>query len=249
MNVTITCPGCGQSQQVPSESLQQKVFCSSCGRDLTQPQSAQPQAQGGYAYPPPYGLPGYGDEVYQQTFNLAGVDPAVLQSWRRWFPTSFSTAGAILLDIFTCGLFGLIFYGIKFSDLPKISRNDFGAGKGIGFCFIPYFNFYWIFRFWWGLCDRLNLQLRLAGQEQLRLSRDLATWVAILNVACVIPYLGMLVAVGETICREIFIGKMQQAINALAALQNPPAHSAPAYPPPVPPTPPSPPDAGQSSPA
>ncbi|MDD5591620.1 MAG: hypothetical protein PHY18_06845, partial [Dehalococcoidales bacterium] len=40
---------------------------------------------------------------------------------------------------------------------------DFGAGRAIGFWFIPGFNLYWVFRFCLRLVDRVNFQLRLRG--------------------------------------------------------------------------------------
>ena len=44
--------------------------------------------------------------------------------------------------------------------------NDFGAGKGIGYNFIPFYNLYWGFRFVNAINDRLNFQLRLRGDRK-----------------------------------------------------------------------------------
>ena len=189
------CPACGTQNEANA------FKCVKCGKLLQQ-------------------VVPYGDEVYDVKFNLQPVDQAVLDSWKTWRPNSFSTPGAILLDIFTCGLFGLIYYGLFFGELPKVSNKDFGVGQAIGFSFIPYFSLYWIFRFWWGLCDRINLQLRLRGQQQLLLPRELATAMCILFVCSLIPYAGILAAIAGFVCREIFIGKMQNAVNMLAKVSN-----------------------------
>ena len=225
MSLGVKCPSCNQNLSAPESSRGGSVQCGACKQVFTVPADAPTLAtpSGGGAWPP--GAPGLwagptrGDEVYQTYFKLNDVSPTELADWKNWRTTSFSTAGAILLDIFTCEIFGLIYYGLKFGEIPKVSREDFGTGKAIGFSFIPYFNLYWIFKFWLGLCDRVNLQLRLRGMNYLVLSRELAMAICILQVCSVIPYLGCLTAIACMICREIFIGKMQQAINAVAREQ------------------------------
>jgi hypothetical protein len=158
-----------------------------------------------------------GDEVYQPTFNAAVVPPETIAVWTTWRPTQFSVAGAVLLDIFTCGIFGLIYYGIVHGNLPKVSRNDIGTGQAIGYSFIPYFNLYWAFRFWMGLADRVNLQTRLSGSGAPPVSRNLAMTACILALGGLIPYLGFLVVIGGFVCREIMISQVQTAINRIAA--------------------------------
>jgi len=235
MEILVNCPGCGRSLKAPSEAAGRQIRCPACGRMFPFVAGA---AQGA-ATPQPTAAqaasateaPVYGDEVYQPGFSLQTVDPALLKAWTNWRPTSFSTAGAIILDIVTCGLFGLIFYGLKFGEIPKASRNDFGAGKAIGFYFIPYYNFYWIFRFWYGLCDRINLQLRLHERKDLLLPRNLASTMCILTLCggvvgsfFWIPYAGFLfscvnmcIGVAQIVLRAILIGKLQTAINTMAA--------------------------------
>ena len=161
--------------------------------------------------------PIYGDNVYEPHFDLQIVDPSRRAYWLSWRPEAFSPAGAVVLDIITCGLFSLIYYGLKFSELPKASRDDFRAGKAIGFMFIPYYDFYWVFRFWGGLCDRMNLQLRLRGMNHLLLSRGMTTTICVLHICASIPYLGLLALLPLIVCREIFIGNLQSAINTMAA--------------------------------
>ena len=211
MGILVTCPGCGRTLDAPAESVGRTVRCTSCNREFV----LQAPAGGAQAGATGAG-PAYGDEVYGAGFNLQAVEPSLLNYWKSWRPTSFSVAGAVILDIVTCGLFGLIYYGLKFGELPKASRNDFGAGKGIGFMFIPYFNFYWIFRFWLGLCDRINLQMRMRLPQEEQLPRNIALAICILQLCGIIPYAGILAAIGAMVCREIFVAKMQGVINRLA---------------------------------
>lgn len=223
MGIMVSCTSCRQMLDVPAELIGHEVRCSLCGQTFTAQTGTAATADepaGQAAAGPGYGqaMAGlqYGDEVYQPGFDLGRVNPATLNFWRCWRPTSFSVAGAVLLDIFTCGLFGLIYYGIKFGELPKTSRNDFGAGQAIGFMFIPYFSIYWQFRFWLGLCDRVNLQLRLRGGFVPPLSRNLALTICILNVCCIVPYAGIVALLAAMVCREIFIAQVQSAINIIA---------------------------------
>ncbi len=233
MGVEVTCPLCKQKLSAPETSRGGPVRCSVCNQVFNVPADAPvlatpsgaPGGPGMGTVPPSGTVPSYGmgptrgDEVYQLYFNLGSVGEQELACWKSWRTTEFSTAGAILLDIVTCGLFGLIYYGLKFDEIPKVSREDFGAGKAIGFSFIPYFNLYWVFKFWLGLCDRVNFQLRLRGMNHLLLPRDLAMAVCVLRVCSCIPYLGCLAIIAEIVCREILIGKLQQAINVVAQQQ------------------------------
>jgi len=224
--MVINCPGCYIALNVPDEAKGRQVRCTGCGHVFTLPADGRipvgpaPQPTAPYPQPrfmaPGFHQPVYGDEVYNRMFDLQCVDPNLRAYWMNWQSGSFSTAAAIVLDIVTCGLFGLIYYGLKFGELPKASHNDFGAGKAIGFMFIPYYALYWQFRFWYGLCDRINLQIRLRGQHHLMLPRELATTVCVLTICSIVPYLGILAGIGGFVCREILISKVQKALNDMA---------------------------------
>jgi hypothetical protein len=59
--------------------------------------------------------------------------------------TSFPVPVVILLHYLTCGLFSLIWLNLLHGKLPRVRSDDPSAGRAIGFCFIPFFNLYWIF--------------------------------------------------------------------------------------------------------
>ena len=221
MGILTNCPGCGRKLNVPEDARGRQIRCPACGRVFALPvESAQAPGQGPAQtaqVPSPTPEAAYGNEIYGADFDLQGVEPSLRARWMSWQPKSFSTGVAILLDIVTLGFFGLVYYGLKFGKLPKASHRDFGAGKAIGFMFIPYFNFYWIFRFWLGLCDRINLQLRLRGQEELLVPRGLALIWCVLFVCwplCV-------TWVAAAVCRLILVAKIQKALNTLAAQESP----------------------------
>ncbi len=153
--------------------------------------------------------------VYEEYFNLKKLNPQEIDNFKKnRFFNKFSTALAILLHFITLGIFTTIYCGLKFSKLPKIKSDDFGADKAIGFLFIPFFNFYWIFVFWRGLASRINLQFRLRN-EQPPVSVGLATAICILIF---IPYLGGIV--NYFILMPILFSQIQSASNRLAHENN-----------------------------
>ena len=113
---------------------------------------------------------------------------------------SFPVAVVILLHFFTCGVFSLIWLGLMHGKLPKVRSDDPSAGRAIGFCFIPFFNLYWIFFSYRRLCLRLDEQRGLYGLTPGNL-RGLATTNCIFQV---IP--GINVLIGATIVTPIFLG-------------------------------------------
>ena len=134
--------------------------------------------------------------------------------------TRFPTWAVVVLHFLTLGLFTLIYQGLKFSRLPLVKDNDFKAGKGIGFMFIPLFGYYWIFRFTLSLTDRLNFQLRLRG-ERPSISRGLALATCI---AAVIPYADL---VAFLILFPIVAGQWQAATNHIVDISRQPVDPAP----------------------
>jgi hypothetical protein len=69
--------------------------------------------------------------------------------------TSFPVPLVILPHYMTCGLFPLIWLNLMHGKLPRIRPDDPSAGKAVGFCFIPFFNLYWIFFTFRRLCLRI----------------------------------------------------------------------------------------------
>jgi hypothetical protein len=125
---------------------------------------------------------------------------------------SFPVWAAVVLNIVTFGLFGLIHFGLMHDKLPQASNNDPSSGKAIGFQFIPYYNLYWIFFSSLRLCDRLTLQLKLRGREQ-SAPRGFVLASCILSV---IPYVNLLIAF--PIMWTIAVGMLQSTVNKVAQL-------------------------------
>ncbi len=101
--------------------------------------------------------------IYSSAFDLGRLSNEQRRELGQHTLTHFPTFATILLHFVTLGIFTLVYFGLKHGRLPIIEGDDFKAWRAIGFMFIPFFNWYWIFRFWLRLVDRVNLQVRLRG--------------------------------------------------------------------------------------
>lgn len=158
-------------------------------------------------------------DIYKPTFDLSNLtDEERKEFSKHEFSSTYSAGLVVFLHIITMGLFTLIYFGLKHSKLPLIKHDDFKAGKAIGFMFIPYFNLYWVFKFWFRLMDRVNFQMRLRGEEE-AISRNLMLWTIIIGFivagfASLATYAGFAALVMYTIC----VYKIQVATNKLTEL-------------------------------
>ena len=90
-----------------------------------------------------------------------------------------------LLDIFTCGLFTLIWFGLLHGKLPRVRHNDPGALRAILFMLIPVFNIYW-----W-LFSHYRLLARV-DEQRIRYSLGRGSLVPLLAAVWASRWIGML---------------------------------------------------------
>jgi hypothetical protein len=88
-------------------------------------------------------------------------------------------------------------------------------GQAVGFLFIPFYNFYWIFQAIPGFADDYNAYLIRAKISAPPLDKGLLQAQAILQVLSAIPYLGMIFALALMPINCIVAAKICTAINAL----------------------------------
>jgi hypothetical protein len=160
---------------------------------------------------------------YDKFFNVDQLPAVQREAYKQHSLTEFAPWAVIVLTILTLGIFGVIYHGLKHSQLPVVKEDDFGAGKGIGFLFIPFFNLYWVFVFWLRLVDRINFQYRLRGAAP-PVSRDLALAALIVSLVGWILFLGWVGA----ILALVVAGQIQSAANRLARGEVQPLAIAPA---------------------
>ncbi|MDD5705527.1 MAG: GYF domain-containing protein [Kiritimatiellae bacterium] len=123
--------------------------------------------------------------------------------------TTFPVAGAVLLHYVTFGIFTLIWLNLMHGKMNRVRADDPSAGKAVGFCFIPFFNLFWIFFTYRRLCLRIDEQRDLYRLPPSNL-RGLATTACIFQI---MPYINFLL--GYTIITPTFIGMMQSSVNQL----------------------------------
>ncbi len=85
-------------------------------------------------------------------------------------------------------------------------------GKAVGFLFIPFYNYYWVFVAYNGFAKDLN---HCAGRPLL--SEGLAMTVSVFFLLTAIPYLGILALLPFLIIYAIFLSKALDAVNELAS--------------------------------
>jgi hypothetical protein len=127
----------------------------------------------------------------------------------------FPVIGAVLLSMFV-PLFAPIYYGIMHGSLPKRRPDDPGAGKAIGFMFIPLFNIFWVCFFWIRLCTRLNDELTRVGLAPTA-PRSLAIAICWCYIGLIIPFVNILAGFAIAIMAVIALVQIQSSANALAA--------------------------------
>ena len=141
--------------------------------------------------------------------SVAKIEPPGPTSENVHHLTSFPVPVLILLHYITFGIFSFVWLGLLHGKVPRARSDDPSAGKAIGFCFIPFFNLYWIFFNCRRLCLRIDEQRVLYGLPPGNL-RGMATTACIFQV---IPYLNLLI--GYTIIWPVYAGLMQSSVNQL----------------------------------
>ena len=93
-----------------------------------------------------------------------------------------------------------------------------GPCKALGFLFIPFFNFYWVFQAVWGFAVDFNKYVaRNNISAAPRLPEGLFLTYSILYVAAIIPFVGIAISIANFIIGAILISKVCDSVNALPA--------------------------------
>lgn len=88
-------------------------------------------------------------------------------------------------------------------------------GKAVGFLFIPFFNFYWIFEAFPGLVKDTNTYIQRHGLPIKLQDAGLATAFCILSLLCIVPYLNYVIAVVLLVLQIILAKNFRDASVAL----------------------------------
>jgi hypothetical protein len=88
--------------------------------------------------------------------------------------------------------------------------------KAIGFLFIPFFQLYWVFQVIWGFAKDCNAYMDRHSMNAPKLPEGMFLVCVILQVAAIIPYLGILFALVSLVLFAIVISKTCDTLNAFS---------------------------------
>jgi len=114
------------------------------------------------------------------------------------------------------GIIGLMLIFRMWAALPE-GYGRATPARAVGYLLIPLFNFYWVFRAFWGWTQDYNKLREDRELEVPLMSEELGFNAAFLAVLTVIPFLGIVFAIGNVVVTTIFFARACDAINALAA--------------------------------
>ena len=91
-----------------------------------------------------------------------------------------------------------------------------GPCKALGFLFIPFFSFYWIFEAFWGFAKDYNAYTARHGiQAAPKLPEGLFLAFCILSLVNIIPFVNYVMWIPTFIIFAVIISKVCDAVNAL----------------------------------
>lgn len=148
--------------------------------------------------------------VYQKEFKIDSLPKSdVSNIMYHWFKCELHTARVVVLNILSLWLFWTVYCWLHHSDLPHIKEDDFTATKWIWFLLIPFFNLYWVCKFWLRLVNRVNFQFKLRNKKE-----PVSKWLAITYVILqYIPYVNL---VAIPIFWSIVTWQIESAVRRLA---------------------------------
>jgi hypothetical protein len=137
---------------------------------------------------------------------------------------TWGLASSILLILLGCAaiLFGAtIWYLLLYRAWAAIQDGNASTTpeKAVGFIFIPFYNFYWIFKAWYGFARDYNHYLERYALNAPKLEESLFLAFCILFICAMVPVLNYLAGLPFLVIFIITANKTIDAVNSLLALQ------------------------------
>jgi len=121
---------------------------------------------------------------------------------------------AFLPLIFSVVVYSMFIYRMWAAIQDGYARTT--PGKAVGFIFIPFFNFYWIFQVFQGFAEDYNRYLARRQLNLPRLDEQLFLYYPIAILCTIVPFVGGLAALAGIVLLVLIISKTCDAVNALA---------------------------------
>jgi hypothetical protein len=175
-------------------------------------QAIVPVASAPLAVPPPpmpYAQQAVGS-VNAQTFSQLFMWFWILLA--ASVPLSFIFIGAFTA-IASVVIFYILLY--RYWELIQDGNPQTTPGKAVGFCFIPFFNFYWNFVAIRGLAQDMNRYCRERAIPAPVIDEQMAQWFCILSICNVIPYLDFITGIVTLILEIILLNSFTKSAIAI----------------------------------
>jgi|TARA_B100000315_G_scaffold254050_1_gene294236 hypothetical protein len=138
-------------------------------------------------------------------------DQFTLYTWLYWG----GLAGSIILigiPVFIAAfVIGFIIQYKAWTIIQEKARTT--PGKAIGFQFIPFFNFYWIFVAYKGLAEDINKYNLENNVNSPPVSEDKGLWIGILYICSIIPFVNIVIGIAQIIVMFLFMQDVKNAIK------------------------------------
>jgi len=133
--------------------------------------------------------------------------------WFAWllglgFPLCFVCIGVPAL-IASVVIFYVLLY--RFWGVIQDGAVRSSPGKAVGFCFIPFYNFYWFYVALVGLSKDMNLYCQQRQIDGPRVNEGLALTWYVLWLCSLIPYVGILASIPAVVLQIILMKQLADA--------------------------------------
>ena len=128
--------------------------------------------------------------------------------------------GSVLILIGYAGvIFGAVIFWIYVYRMWKMIQDGHARttpGKAVGFSFIPFFNFYWVFQALWGWSKDYNSFIQRNAISAPRMPEGLFLTWAIIIIPASLPLINYVAGIPAIIIALICMTKMCRAVNFFA---------------------------------
>jgi hypothetical protein len=164
-----------------------------------------------------YGTPQYGAKP---VMPMAAVDAEALKKLFMWFwillavsvPLSF-----IVIGVFSAIAAVVIGYILLYRYWQVIQDGNVRTtpGKAVGYSFIPFFNFYWVFTSFLGLAQDMNRYCRERNIQAPVVNEQLALWYCILVASSIIPYVNFVTSIAALVLYIILLNSLTKTSEVI----------------------------------
>jgi len=98
------------------------------------------------------------------------------------------------------------------------SNSRATPGQAVGFLFIPFYNFYWIFQAFHGWAIDFNNYVDKNSLDIKKVNPVLYLTFAVLSIVSIVPFIGYIASIANIIIWYMIIFQMTERINAMADL-------------------------------